>query len=406
MRRWRAAVRLALLAVGIGVTAMHAATAAKAAPAQISAADLLGRHAEARGGAARWKTITSLEITGTQTTYSTPNPFTLTRRRPNLFRLDQTILGRPVVYAFDGRTAWSIDGILGHDWPLTAPPPYASWIRREAAFDTPLLAADPALKVELVGLESFEGRQVYKLRVGADPASEETWYLDPKTFLEVARISKTVDFFEEMEKRSYFSDFRNVAGLVLPHRIDMEYGTRSESLAVSKVVANADVDQARFALPLPDGMGALASLKGDWNLKIETRQGPRAPWVAETATSSIASLLGGGMLEERFSHVDQGFPLDLVRTITYDRFKKVYRITSADTFAFQQNVMEGPLADGELTASNQTTGTTQSSAPDPVTHTRVVLSELQESSFRMDLESSSDGGKTWNTDAKYTYTRK
>ena len=374
--------------------------------AEITADELLRRHATARGGAERWKGVTSLEITGTQTTFSTPHPFTLLRRRPNLYRLEQTVLRQQVVDVYDGDKAWSINGLLGYTWPLPAPPPFSDAIRREADFDTPLLSPQPAAgRVELAGLADFEGRQAYKLKV-TRPGGGETWYVDPKTWLEVARISKTVDFFEEMEKRSYFSDFRVVGGLVIPHHIDMEYGTRSESLQIEKVAVNGAVDPARFKMPPPEGMAPLQSMAGEWDLKIETRQGPRAPWVAETATSSIAARLGGGMLEEKLSHVDQGFPLEIARTFSYDRFQKVYRITSTDTFAFQQNIMEGTLSEGRLVAGNEKTGTTQTAPPDRVVNAHVVLYEIQPDGFKMDLESSTDGGKTWNTDAKYTYTRR
>ena len=373
---------------------------------KLSAADLLKKHMTARGGAERWAAVTSLEISGTLTSFSTPHPFTLLRRRPNLYRLDRTMMRQPVIEVFDGQKAWWINGLLGNTWPLPVPPPFEEVTRREAEFDTPLMApAGAGRKVELAGLEEFEGKSAYKMNVTMGGA-EETWYLDPTTFLEVARISKTVDFFEEMEKRSYFSDFRSEAGLVMPHRIDMEYGTRNEVLEIAKVTANAAIDPDRFRMPPPEGMGPLQSLAGQWDLKIETRPGPRAPWVAEKAASSITAQLDGGLLEERYSHVDQGFPVELVRTISYDRFGKIYRVTSTDNFTFQQNVMEGTLADGKLTASNEKTGTTQTAPPDRTVHSRFVLSEIQPNAFRVDLESSTDAGKTWNTDARYTYTRK
>ena len=61
--------------------------------------------------------------------------------------------------------------------------------------------------------------------------------VDPGTFLEVARLSRTTDFGQEMDLWTYFSDFRDVQGIVNPHRIEMEYGTRH-------VVREVDVPSA------------------------------------------------------------------------------------------------------------------------------------------------------------------
>jgi hypothetical protein len=390
----------------LGAAVLLTGAAAPVAPAPMSVGELLKRHIIARGGADRWRAVTSLEITGTHTSFSTPHPFTLLRSRPNLYRMDRTMLRQPVIEVFDGQKPWWINGLLGNTWPLPVPPPFDEVTRREAVFETPLMApADGGHKVELMGLEDFEGKPAYKLKVTLG-AAEETWYLDPATSLEVARISKTVDFFEEMEKRSYFSDFRSEAGLVMPHRIDMEYGTRNEVFEITRVIANAAIEPDRFRMPPPEGMGPLQSLAGQWDLKIETRPGPRAPWVAEKAASSIVLRLDGGLIEEHYSHVDQGFPVELVRTISYDRFGKTYRVTSTDNFSFQQNVMEGTMADGRLTASNEKTGTAQTAPPDRTVHSRIILADILPDSFRIDLESSTDAGKTWNTDARYTYTRR
>ncbi|HEY3175629.1 MAG TPA: DUF1579 family protein [Candidatus Polarisedimenticolia bacterium] len=390
----------------LAVTFAASLPAGAATPVEAPAQDVLRRHVAARGGAERWRAIGSMEITGRQTTFSAPGAFRILRRRPNLYRFEGTVLKRAVVEAYDGSTSWWISPLTGNGWPLPAPLPHATIIAREAEFDTPLMAyPEGGHKVTPVGLTDFEGQRAWRIEVTRGDGSREDWYLDPNTFLEIARVSTTADFGQEMEKRSYFSDFHDHGGLLIPHRIDMEYGTRNEVLEVENVRLNVAAGDELFRMPAPEGMEALKPLAGEWNLKIETRAYPRAPWVAKEASSTITRLLDGGLLEERFTHMEQGLPVEVVRTWSYDRFRGVYRITHADNFAFHQNVLEGTLSQGRLSASNEKSGTAQTS-PEGTVHNRIIASEIGPGGFKVDWESSTDGGATWTTDVKYTYTRR
>ena len=394
-RGWRRALGVTLLA-----------TAVLGAAAPIGTDEVLRRHREARGGTERWQAVKSLELTGSQTTFSAPAPFRMLRVRPNLYRFEQTILRRPVVEAFDGQRAWWIHPFLGADWPLEATQPSSGVIALEAEFDTPLMRPSAAgLDVDLVGLEELDGQPAYKLPVSLGQGRSETWYLDPNSYLEMARISTTADFGGEVEKRSYFSDFRQVDGLVLPHKIEMEFGSRHEVLQIDKVRVNVDADAAQFAMPPPEGMGALKSIAGEWDLTIETRPHPRAPWSARQSRASISLLLGGAMIEERYSDRDQGVTTEAVRTWTYDRFQRVYRIAHTDTYTRHMVVLEGSLEEGRLTASDERTQTTWKNS-DETFNTRVILHDITPDGFQVDTESSTDGGASWTTSVKHTYKRR
>jgi len=390
----------------IGITIVLLLLFSVISAAEISSQELIKRHVAARGGSDKWHKVTSLSIEGTQTTFSTPHPFNILRKRPNLYRLEQTMLRQPVVEVYDGKSAWWINGLMGNTWPLAAPPVFAKRIAREAEFMTPLLdEPGNGQKVELAGREPFEGHDAYRLKVTRKDGLEETWYLDPKTYLEVARISKTVDFGEEMEERSYFSDWKPVGGLILPHRVDVEYGTRNMILEVGRVTINAPIDDAAFVQPKPEGMTFLEPIVGEWTLKIETRQHPRAPWEANMATSVITPLVDSGLLEERIEYQESGLPAKIVRSWSFDQFRKVYRITQTDNYSFMMNLLEGTVTDGKLTAGNAKSGTTVGPPPDAVWN-RLLVHDVGAGGFAAEWESSRDEGKTWNTDVKYTYSRK
>jgi len=311
-----------------------------------------------------------------------------------------------VVEVFDGTRAWWINGLMGTDWPLPVPEPASDVIAREAEFETPLMGyPGNGHTLALLGTEDFEGTPALHIDVQLKGAGKESWYLDPASFLEVARVSTTADFGEPLEKRSYFSDFRPEGKLVLPHRIEMEYGSRNEVIEIKSVTLNPPLEAARFAQPPPEGMEALGPLAGAWDVTIETRPGPRAPWSGHAATSTIAARQSGGVLEESFTDSNQGQSVQVMRLWSFDRFHKVYRVVESDTIGFQLNVLQGALADGRLTASNETTGTSWKTEEEEFL-TRLILHDIGTAGFQMESERSRDGGKTWVTQVKYTYKRR
>ncbi len=372
----------------------------------MTADDIMHRHIEAKGGADRWRAVTSMEITGTLLSFSEPTPFRLVRVRPDRFRLEQTVLKLPVVLVHDGTTSWWINGLAGNTWPLPAPGDNAGMIKSQAEFAPPLIAAhENGHSVELQGQEEFEGRRAWKLKLTREGGGEETWYLDPKSYLEIASISSTIDFGQSMEKRSYYTDFRKAGGLVMPFNVETEYGQRNDTFRIEEVKTGVAVDEAIFKLPPPPGMELLLPMVGSWDLKVETRPNPRVPWEAKQSSSTITAMLDNGLLVESYSVEQGGATVETLRSWSYDLFRKVYRVVEADNYSFMQNVMEGAMTDGRLTVDNIKTGTTLQ-VQDQALHMRLVAYEITPDGFKLDAEVSRDAGKTWRTDTRYTYTRK
>jgi hypothetical protein len=394
------AARVLAMAVVIPLTA-----GAPLAAAEMSVEDLLQKHSAACGGD-RWNEVRSLEMIGTATIFSIQAPFRVLRMRPGSYSFERVIQENEVVSVFDGSSAWWNNPGMGFDWPVPAPLPEAAILRREADFDGPLLNHDTdGQRIELLGPGDLDGEEGWELKVTWRDGAEERWFLDPQTHLAIGRVSPDADYGRPREKVTFFSDYREVDGLMLPHRIEMEYGTRHEVMAIESVRIDPDLEAEAFRMPPPDGMAPFASLAGEWDLAIETRSFPQAPWEESRARSTIMPLLGGGMLEERFARVERGVPIDVIRTLSFDRFRKVYRITRIDSFAGQQDVLEGVSEDGSLSVTNIRTGTVRSD-PEQPQHTRLSLFEIEADRFRIDLESSSDGGENWTENTRYTYTRR
>jgi len=224
-------------------------------PSPLTLDEVVAKYAAARGGLERWQAVSSLEMTGIYASFSEEAPFTLRRQRPNLYRFESAMVKKPTVLAHDGRDPWLHYPMYEIMKPVKAEDPLTVLIAQDAEFEPALIRArEKGHKVELDGRGDVDGQETVRLKVTRADGWEETWHLDPKTWLEVAVDSKTFDYTqrgEAMKQRAFFSDFRTVDGLVIPHRVEKEYGARLSVLTVDKVRLNPPLDEASFKMPAP-----------------------------------------------------------------------------------------------------------------------------------------------------------
>ena len=238
-------VVVASLALSVGVSAEEGA----------SLEQIISRHVDARGGSDRWSDVKSIELEGIYAAFSDHEPFTLLRGPGNLYRLDFTILGADAVRARDAEGPWWLHPLLQPQAARITEEPYKSQVERESLFGPLLLDyASKGVTVELVGAGDIEGIPVLELAISLPGGQKESWFLDAESYLEVAVDSQVNDYTqspEPMRQRAFFDDFREVDGLVIPFRLDYEFGHRLESMAVEKAVVDGEVDRSRFEAPPP-----------------------------------------------------------------------------------------------------------------------------------------------------------
>ncbi len=365
--------------------------------------EVIARHTEARGGSGSWARIESLKLTGTMRWLSEDLPFALWKKSGGKYLLELAQHGGKVLTGSDGRTGWRgspgppvlAQALSGLDLAM---------LITDSDIGTPFMQAPlRGLDVKLIGSAEFEGREAIGLDVVRADGLRETWYLDPSTFLEMGRISPGSDFGREVVMRTWYDDFREVGGVKVPFRIESQWHVLERTLVIQSVEVNAPIDDARFVMPRPEGMAPLMSLAGEWQVVASQSAHPGAPWRDAERTSTIEKLLGGVLLQERFT---SSSGQQVVRSFTHDRFRQRYRITEISEASAYLDVEEGTFDDrGRLVLSNVQTGTSIESGGHTV-HVRMIISELGPDSFRIDREISTDGGTEWFLAAKAAYTRR
>ncbi len=223
------------------------------AEGELSADEIVARYVEARGGEDRWSEATSIHMRGIYATFSDHEAFELVRASGDRYRLDFRVLGGEAIRARDAQGPWWRHPLLQPETARLEDGPYKALVERESLFIPPLFPSNAlGVAVEFVGHSEVDGIPVLELLVRLPGEAEEHWYLDPDTYLEVAIDSQVNDFTQSadpMRQRAFFDDFREIGGLMLPFRVEYEFGHRLESMTVEAASVGEPFEETRLSPP-------------------------------------------------------------------------------------------------------------------------------------------------------------
>jgi hypothetical protein len=262
----------------------------KATAPRLSAAEIVRRHAAARGGAKAWQTVQALSMSGKmdagtgdsversmrlakagagsrkarrEAAAAGPSqekaqkqvqlPFTLAKQRPNKSRLEIEFAGKKAVQVYDGTGGWKLRPFLNRNDVEPFTPQEAKVEAESAGLDDPLIGYEArGSKVELAGVEPVEGRAAYKLRLTSKAGTVRHVWIDAKSFLDVKVEGAPRRLDGKMhDVWVYQRDFRSVQGLKIPFVLEtvVDGYPDKHKIVFEKVAVNPKLSAATFAKP-------------------------------------------------------------------------------------------------------------------------------------------------------------
>jgi outer membrane lipoprotein-sorting protein len=226
-----------------------------AAPPDISEVDeIVNSNLEARGGEERIRAIQSMRATGTATASGGRVAKVVQEiKRPSFYRLEFSSQGTKAVFAHDGEIGWQVAPRQGIFEPQAIKPEHDS----EAGIDERDIEGhlvgwrEKGHTVELVGRETLPSGEAFKLETTLADGGTRVDYIDVESRL-IVRSDKTETIATRvLQMEETYSDFREVGGLVLPHRIETRVTNRPETITivVESFELDPELDDDRFRMP-------------------------------------------------------------------------------------------------------------------------------------------------------------
>lgn len=115
---------------------------------------------------------------------------------------------------------------------------------------------DHYVKAETTGIETVDDQACYKVVLTPREGKPESRYFDKKTGLLVKTTQTMKSPMGEIPMEGLLSDYRNVDGVLVPHKMQQKALGQEIQMTLKTVQWNADVPKDRF--DLPDDVKALA----------------------------------------------------------------------------------------------------------------------------------------------------
>jgi len=214
--------------------------------------DIYTENIKARGGADQIAALTAQRIAGKLSTGSDNIAFTIRVKRPDCIRMNITTEREDMILASNGVTVW-VD--TPYDSEGAIPMPEAEAVKLEEMYDVlfGLLQSrrEKGDSMILLGKEKVGEVQAYKIQaIQADGAIQDI-YINADTYLEIKRSSSAVYGKNDVETVSLYEDYREVAGVMIPHAVKEFINDRLDHTTIyTHIEANVEMPDTLFVMPV------------------------------------------------------------------------------------------------------------------------------------------------------------
>jgi hypothetical protein len=217
--------------------------------------EIINKYIDTRGGKEKLNAITSLYMEGARQMMGNEVPVKVTIVQGKLFRND---------FEFGGSSGYTIV-TPGEGWsliPMRSPTPEPIPADRLKLMQAQLDIAGPLVdyaskgnKAELLGKETIDGKDAYKVKLTTGTGKEINYFIDTKTNL-VIQIRQMAGAMggqrgsanaQEKEVITDFSDYSAVDGILFPHTVSNPgSGPMGGSTTFDKIELNKPVDESLY----------------------------------------------------------------------------------------------------------------------------------------------------------------
>ena len=217
-----------------------------------TAEEIVAKYIKTIGGAKKIEAIKTLRRAGKFTEGGFEAGIIQENKRPEMARKEFTFQGITGVHAYDGKTGWKIEPWQGKKDAEQMGEEELKQIQEDADFDGPLVNyQQKGNKVEFVGAESVEGTDAFKLKVTLKNGDVSYYFMDTDYYVPIKIESKRMVRGAEREFETSLGDYKEVAGVYLPHSIESGVKGSPDKLKITfeKIEANVALDDSRFKQP-------------------------------------------------------------------------------------------------------------------------------------------------------------
>jgi len=214
--------------------------------------DIVAKNVQARGGLEKLRAIKSMRTTAKITEGDFRAGFVQENKRDSMVRKEMLLQGMVRIQAYDGRVAWRLNPFGGRRDPELISQEESKPLVVDADLEGPLVDyKQKGHKAELIGHDSVEGTDCFKIKLTLKDGDVRYYYLDADSYLEI-KIETQMTVRGAVQYRDIMlGDYDQVGGVYFPFLVQRgEHGSDEWTLfTVDKIELNVPLEDSRFSLP-------------------------------------------------------------------------------------------------------------------------------------------------------------
>lgn len=215
--------------------------------------EVIAKNIQAHGGLEKIKAINTLRNTSKLSFGAYRATYLQENKRPDKVREEFALQGLAQVQVYDGKIAWQVSPFQGRKDPELMTAEDAKSLVVDSDIEGPLVDYKAkGHKAELMGHDSVEGTDCFKVRLAMKNGDVRYYYFDTDSFLELKLEVQTTIRGTLQETEQYFGDYEKVDGVYYPFAVEQAQkgSAQRQKLSVEKIEINAPVDDSRFVMPV------------------------------------------------------------------------------------------------------------------------------------------------------------
>lgn len=216
-----------------------------------TADEIIQKYAATMGGLDAINKVTSAKISGTYSIQGTDVPFTIQILNGKGMRSDLEVMGQTVTSAYYNGKGWKVNPLAGVSSPTETSGAELNDAKAQASLASPLMDYKArGHQVELLGKETVEGVECYKIKLTAKEDSRvTTYFISTKDNTLIKSATDREIQGQTMEVESWFSDLKEFGGIKFFMMRDSKIeGQVFQSVKYEKVELNVPIDEKIFEM--------------------------------------------------------------------------------------------------------------------------------------------------------------
>jgi len=206
--------------------------------------EIVDKNVEAMGGKEKLASLKSLKMSGTMNANGTDITINSSKLHQVGMRMDLDIMGTSNYQLINNKGGWAFFPVMGMTEPKEMDEvQFKSGFNQLDVQGSFFNYKEKGTTIELLGKETVDGSEAYKLKLNFKNGHTATFFIDTKTNRQVKSISKTVVNGKETEVETSYSDFKqNADGYWFPYTITSSQG----AITFDKIETNVEIAESIF----------------------------------------------------------------------------------------------------------------------------------------------------------------